>query len=167
MLETPKILGVITDALSLSKDFYILLKALQALHFRIFYCIAIRFMAYLLAIIGHKSKKMTPAIKGNYLKQEILENKVLSVVIFESEWNGSCQIVAPILEDLATTYKDAISFYKIDIEKEKEIAYEYGIMDLPTILFFQDGEVVDHIIGLTSKHIIQEKIEHVLFSSNN
>jgi thioredoxin 1 len=110
---------------------------------------------------------MTPAIKGNYLKQEILENKVLSVVIFELEWNGSCQIVAPILEDLATKYENTISFYKIDIDEEKEIAYEYGIMDLPTILFFQNGEVVDHIIGLTSKHIIQEKIEHVLFPSSN
>jgi len=110
---------------------------------------------------------MTPAIKGNYLKQEILENKVLSVVIFESEWNGSCQIVAPILDDLATKYENTINFYKIDIDEEKEIAYEYGIMDLPTILFFQNGEVVDHIIGLSSKHIIQEKIEHVLFPSNN
>jgi hypothetical protein len=57
MLETPKILGVITDTLSLSKDFYILLKALLVLHSRIFYCVAICFMAYLLAIIGHKTIK--------------------------------------------------------------------------------------------------------------
>jgi thioredoxin 1 len=109
---------------------------------------------------------MTPAIKGNYLKQEILESKVLSIVIFESEWNGSCQIVAPILEELAIKYEHTISFYKIDIEEEKEIAYEYGIMELPTIFFFKSGEVIDHIIGLTSKYTIQEKIENILFPSD-
>src|SRR4051794_4846361 len=90
ILETPKILGVVTGTLLPFKDFYISLKALLPLHFRIFYCITIRFMAYLLAIIRRKNMKMKPAIKGNYLKQEILENKVLSVVIFESECNGSC-----------------------------------------------------------------------------
>jgi len=57
MLETPKILGVITDTLSLFKDFYIFLKALLGLHFGIFHCVTICFMAYLLAIIGHKTRK--------------------------------------------------------------------------------------------------------------
>src|SRR3982750_2246766 len=95
ILETPKILGAITGALPPSKDFYIFLKALLVLHYRGSCCIVARFMACLLAILRRKNKTMTPAIKGNYLKQEILENKVLSIVMFETEWNGSCQIVAP------------------------------------------------------------------------
>ncbi len=166
MLETPKILGVITGVLPASKDFYIFLKALLVLHLRRCCHFIIRFVAYHLAIIRRKNKTMTPAIKGSYLKQEILESKVLSIVTFESKWSGSCQIVAPILEELATKYEHTIFFYRIDIEEEKEITYEYGIMELPTILFFQNGEVIEHITGLTSKYTIQEKIENILFSSD-
>lgn len=107
------------------------------------------------------------AIDGNYLKQEMLRKEVLSVVAFETEWSGSCQIVTPMLEELANKYDDTISFFKIDIEADKGIAYEYGIIELPTILFFQNGQVIDHITGLTSKHILTEKIEKIQITSND
>lgn len=110
---------------------------------------------------------MTRTINGSNFKKNIIENKSLSIVKFEAEWNGSCQIVAPIFEDLASSYKDVINFYKIDIEEERVIAYEYCIMDLPTILFFQDGQVIDHVSGLTSKNILKEKIETALTAVKN
>jgi thioredoxin-like negative regulator of GroEL len=112
-------------------------------------------------------KKMNKIISKKDFKKEVMENNKLALVQFKTEWNGACQIIAGIYEDLADSYKNHVSFFTVDVEKEKGIDNEYGVMELPYILFFRSGKVVDHIRGLTPKHIMIGKIEEVLSSSIN
>src|SRR4051794_36738881 len=111
--------------------------------------------------------KMNLHITTKELKKEVAENINLLLVHFITEWNGACQILAPVYEDLAHAYKGSAKFFTIDAEKNKIALHEYGVMEIPTILFFKEGEVIDHVTGLASKSMIISKIENALTSTNN
>lgn len=105
---------------------------------------------------------MNKMISKTDFKREVVERKGLSLVQFKTEWNGACQIVAGIYEELANSYNGHVSFFTVDAEEEKGIGSEYGVTEVPAILFFKEGKIVDHINGLTPKHIIIGKIENAL-----
>lgn len=109
---------------------------------------------------------MTKELTIQSFKQEVLDNNKLSIVHFRKHWNGSCQIIAPIYEELARSYKGQADFFQVDIEEQKGLETEYGIMEVPTILFFKRGLVVDHSTGLIPKNILIHKIENALSSFN-
>jgi len=100
-------------------------------------------------------------------KREVLGNTNLSLVQFKLEWNGACQIISPIYEELASSYKGQVNFFTVDVEKETGLDNEYGVMELPTILFFKSGRVIDHVTGLTPKNILISKIENALSNRIN
>ena len=84
------------------------------------------------------------------------------VVDFWATWCGPCRMVAPIIEELANKYDGKIVVGKCDVEDNEELAAEFGIRNIPTILFFKNGEVVDKIIGAQSKSKFEEKFEALL-----
>ena len=100
-------------------------------------------------------------------KKEILDSLKLSVVQFRVEWSGACQIISPIYEELAATYRGQVKFFTVDVEAEEGLDSEYGVMELPTILFFKQGQVIDHVKGLTPKNVIITKIENALSAELN
>jgi thioredoxin len=104
--------------------------------------------------------------KSNF-KKHVIDNPNLTLVQFKTEWNGACQIVSMIYDDLAKSYKGVANFYTVDVEKENELDNEYGVSELPTILFFKSGEVIDHAVGLIPKNILISKIENALVNSAN
>ena len=104
---------------------------------------------------------MTRKITKQELKKEVMESLALSLVKFRVEWNGACQILAPIYEELSNSYTGTANFFTIDVEKETGIGKEYGIIELPTILFFKDGKIVDHVSG--SQKCMISKIENALY----
>lgn len=106
-------------------------------------------------------------ISKNDLRTEVINSDRLSLVQFRKEWNGACQIIAPIYEELAKSYKGQANFFTIDVEKEQGVDIEFGVMEIPTILFFKGGEIVDHVTGLTPKNIMITKIENALASAFN
>lgn len=110
---------------------------------------------------------MTRTITRTDMKKEVMPSNQLSLVKFKTEWSGTCQILKPIYNDLANAYKGIVGFFTIDVEAEKGIETEYGIMELPTILFFRDGKIIDHAVGLTSRNILITKIENAISSANN
>ena len=110
---------------------------------------------------------MSSPITDNQFKKEVLENSHLSLVHFKKEWNGACQIISPIFEDLTRSYKSIVKFFTVDTDKEKFIASEFGIGETPAILFFKNGEVIDHSIGLISKNDLIDKIENALIEIKN
>lgn len=84
------------------------------------------------------------------------------VVDFWATWCGPCRMIAPIVEELAKEYDGRIAVGKCDVEENDEIAAEYGIRNIPTILFFKDGKLVDKIVGAVSKPKLQEKFDALL-----
>ena len=84
------------------------------------------------------------------------------VVDFWATWCGPCRMVGPIIEELAKQYDGKIDVGKCDVEDNEELAAEFGIRNIPTILFFKNGEVVDKLIGAQSKAKFEEKFEAML-----
>jgi len=105
---------------------------------------------------------MNRTISKEEFKKEVIENTRLLLVQFKTEWSGACQIISPVYEDLAKSYTGQACFYTLDVEKETGIDHEYGVMELPTILFFKKGQIVDHVTGLIPKNIMIAKIENAL-----
>ena len=84
------------------------------------------------------------------------------VVDFWATWCGPCRMIAPIVEELAKEYDGKIAVGKCDVEENDELAAEYGIRNIPTILFIKNGEVVDRTVGVVSKQDIVARIEKML-----
>lgn len=84
------------------------------------------------------------------------------VVDFWATWCGPCRMIAPIIEEMAQTYNGKVVVGKCDVEENDDLAAEYGIRNIPTILFFKNGEVVDKLVGAQPKAKIEEKFQALL-----
>ena len=94
---------------------------------------------------------------------ESLKNGSLPLVVdFWATWCGPCRMVAPIIEKLAGKYDGKIVVGKCDVEENDDLAGEFGIRNIPTILFFKNGEVVDKIVGAVSEAKLDEKFQILL-----
>lgn len=94
--------------------------------------------------------------------QSVKSGNLPLVVDFWATWCGPCRMVAPIIAELAQEYDGRIDVAKCDVEEADDIAMEYGIRNIPTILFFKNGEVVDKVVGAVSKAKLKEKFEALL-----
>ena len=90
--------------------------------------------------------------------QEVLLSKQLALVEFSADWCGTSYIIAPILDDMIIKFKDHIKFCKVDIEDYKELAKQYGIQKIPTILLFKNGRIIDCIVGLVARETLEKKL---------
>lgn len=84
------------------------------------------------------------------------------VVDFWATWCGPCRMVAPIISELAEKYDGKLVVGKCDVEESEELAVQFGIRNIPTILFFKNGEVVDKLVGAAGKQKFEEKFEALL-----
>lgn len=95
---------------------------------------------------------MIVEVESKAVFQEALKESVLIVVDFFATWCGPCKMITPLLEKHSNQYTKA-KFLKVDVDKFPELAQEYGITSMPTIIFFRDGSVVDKIIGANPRVI--------------
>lgn len=86
----------------------------------------------------------------------------LVIVDFWATWCGPCQRLGPIVEELATEYSDRAIIGKCNVDEEEDLPAEYGVRNIPYLLFLKDGQPVDKIVGAQSKDKIKEVIEKYL-----
>ena len=95
-------------------------------------------------------------------EKEVLQSELPVLVDFWATWCGPCRMVSPIISELADVYGDKVVIGKCDVEENEDLAAEYGIRNIPTILFFKGGEVVNKLVGAQSRAKIQEAIDQLL-----
>ncbi len=84
------------------------------------------------------------------------------VIDFWATWCGPCRRVAPVIEQLAEEYEGQAIVGKVDVEEQDELAMQFGIRNIPTVLFLKNGEVVDKVVGAMAKPAYEEKLKALL-----
>ncbi len=92
-------------------------------------------------------------------QKEIKEFEGVALVDFWAPWCGPCQILGPIIEELAKEFEEGVKICKVNVDEEGALAQEYEIMSIPTVYIFKNGEIVDTLIGAQNKDIYKEAIE--------
>ncbi len=108
-------------------------------------------------------KKMIKPIKvDNSNFEEVINSNENVVVDFWAEWCGPCKILAPIIDELAKEYTGKVVFAKLNVDEARDIAINYGISAIPTLIFFKKGKPVDALIGVLPKGEIKRWIDRIL-----
>lgn len=89
----------------------------------------------------------------------VLKSDKPVLVDFWAEWCGPCRMVGPVVEELSTDYAGKAVVGKVNVDNNSEISAKYGIRNIPTILFFKNGEVVEKHVGVAAKNILASKLD--------
>jgi thioredoxin 1 len=100
---------------------------------------------------------MTTAVKTADFEQEVLKSEKPVIVDFWAEWCGPCHAVAPVLDKIAGEH-DEVRLVKVNIDEEPELAQRYGIVSIPTIVLFKDGEPAAAAIGAQPKSALEQAL---------
>jgi thioredoxin 1 len=92
-------------------------------------------------------------------KKEVLESDVAVLVDFWAAWCGPCKMIAPLIDELAKEYAGKMKIGKVDVDTNPKVATEYGVMSIPTIIFFKNGKVMNQLVGALNKQELKRKIE--------
>ena len=103
---------------------------------------------------------MTVQLTDTNFEEEIKEGLVF--VDFWAEWCGPCRMVGPVVDELSKDYEGKAVIGKVNVDNNPDTAGEYGIRNIPTILFFKNGEVVDKVVGVVPKEQLAKKLESLI-----
>jgi len=101
-------------------------------------------------------------VTDNNFDQEVLQSNIPVVVDFWAEWCGPCRMISPIVEELGKQYEGKVKVVKLNVDENPNSAIRFGIRNIPTILFFKNGQVVDKQVGAVPKRILEEKLLRLL-----
>ena len=104
---------------------------------------------------------MAQIINSSNLEQLAASGKLV-VLDFWAPWCGPCRRIAPIIEALAEEYQDQAIIGKCNVEEDENLSMQFGVRNIPTILFIKNGEVKDKVVGLVPKQTLEEKLKALL-----
>ena len=102
---------------------------------------------------------MATILNKTNFQQEIKENNGLAIVDFFATWCGPCKMLTPIIDKLAEEFDGKVKIAKVDIDESPELAQEYKVMSVPTVIFVKNGEVVETLVGVQNRAKLVELIE--------
>lgn len=105
---------------------------------------------------------MAVEVNDQNFEDVILKAGKPAIVDFWAEWCGPCRVIGPLVEQIAEEYGDQIVVGKLDVESSSQVPGQYGIRNIPTVLFFKDGELKDKQVGAVPKEKIVEKLQKLL-----
>jgi thioredoxin 1 len=101
-------------------------------------------------------------LKGAEFDQQVLQAEGLVLVDFWAEWCGPCHAIAPFVAKLAEDYAGRVTVAKVDADEDPDIVMRYGIMGIPTLIYFRGGQEVDRVIGYVPYSTLKGKLERLL-----
>ncbi len=101
------------------------------------------------------------AVTNEDFEQSVIQSDTPVLVDFYADWCGPCKTQAPILGQLAEEFDGKVKFAKVDIDVDgnKDLAVKYGVLSVPTLILFSNGEVKETMVGVTSKSKLKQKLE--------
>jgi len=105
---------------------------------------------------------MSLLLDAKDFEAEVLKADQPVLVDFYAEWCGPCRMLGPIIEELAKDYEGKVKIFKLNVDNAQELAAQYGVSSIPTVIFFKNGEKVDQFLGALPKEKIEEYIQKYL-----
>jgi len=105
---------------------------------------------------------MTIELTDANFEEKVLKSELPVLVDLWAEWCGPCRMVKPVVEQLSDEYEGKIVAGELDVDSNPNITVEYGVRNIPTLLFFKNGELVDKQVGAVPKAVLAEKIDSLL-----
>jgi thioredoxin 1 len=101
-------------------------------------------------------------VSDDSFDSEIINSDIPAMVDFWAEWCGPCKMVGPVVEELAGEYQGKIKVAKMDVDHNRQTPAKFGIRNIPTLILFKDGEVINTIVGAQSKSAIEGELKKLL-----
>jgi thioredoxin 1 len=100
----------------------------------------------------------TASVTDSTFSQEVLQSSLPVLVDFWAPWCGPCRVLTPIVDELSDQYSEQLRVVKINTDENTEIATQYGIRSIPTLILFQGGQPIDRVVGVASKTTLENTI---------
>jgi len=115
-----------------------------------------------ITIVPNKKSNMKIVKDKKSFTEKVLNERGIQVVKFYADWSGPCQMMAPIYKELSAYYNSSVGFFTVDVEEVPMLKAELGVIELPTILFYKNGTVIDFVNGMISKNALIAKLENAI-----